>query len=1232
MRSVVARTWALFTSKSILDSSCLVYDSAAGASLIKDKRLLSSYRAQLIPDAIRGVGDHEGGIDVKGFGRLRPPFNKLSEVAYCPDAIANIIADADLKEYFDIVRVYNDNHDSVVLVDKDTREQIEFKCNGENMFVCDMDSVNPTTGPKRVFTTYYQALGLSKSSIKAMFKVGRLHRGTGYRVKSQLLKLVSNNTLMELGLTVGDVENYFEFMHLRQCDGCKFGKAKSPDAVMPEHEKVIGLRVAHVCHLDVVHLTSKSLPTGVKAKVRDDSGKTKDDWRIMFLVLIDDFSGYCMAVRIRDRSWETFTAAIALFSAAFKKHGHDTTGSKWEFDHEGSIVPTIRAVAERCPGLTLSAATGGRHSRKAERNLQTLGDSWKAMITGLQYPTPGVLLPLAYLEAVHLSNISFRGQNDVLTPQEIVVGSKPKARHYLDGAFGDLVSFYQKRNGMKKDEKLQQVGILAGRDRMFHDSYKVINLDTGKITVQHKIDPVDMNPLYMRQILSLNDDLTPADLDGTTEEELELQSEIPSTGSENTDCNIILEPDQSQSAPELTPKRPQENVATPKLDQLLREWLSDPAQRVELLRALQLEQEQDTEHFAAEEPPPEVAPPKEQVLEEPPLPEEKRSKPPRNRGRDSRKRKAAAARLPSAQDSQKPVSPVAANTRGRKPREPVEPTKTSSSGRRLKTTGDRRHFVFEYTIKQAIKKFGTGPTMDSVLKELLQMRAQGVWDFIMPHEAGSHGKRPLPTLIFCKEKFDAFNDFEKLKCRLCIAGSMQSLAPHQESSSPTVSLNSVLLVLAIAAKRKMHKFVGDVSGAYLLSDLDEPEQARLSKEVSTILVDNDPELLKFLNSKGELTVSILKAAYGLLQSSNLWFKLCTKVLKDLGYTPTAMDPCVFHKKHKEDWSYITLFVDDLLGCFDDPKEEGRFIAGMCRALGENKLLKSNKCDSEMSYIGMQIVTKPNGDIMVNQKGYLTGLLENYNVVKTAEYPFGGKFMDQTEDNAGEEVSEHDYLSLSMSLLYLASKTRPDILYPNIVLSGRAKTHLRSDYDKLTKILEYLNNTKDLSLVFRSEGDIHLNGCVDASFNQHPDAKGHTGFLISPDLMGSASVMTKSLKQKSVADSTAESELIALHECVQNLLWVVNLAEELGYKQVGVPVRNDNEATIGMAAKEQVMFKGRSKFINRKYFSVHQHVEDGTLKLVFVGTDDNVADFLTKALMGNKFRRFRLDIMGSRGEE
>jgi hypothetical protein len=151
--------------------------------------------------------------------------------------------------------------------------------------------------------------------------------------------------------------------------------------------------------------------------------------------------------------------------------------------------------------------------------------------------------------------------------------------------------------------------------------------------------------------------------------------------------------------------------------------------------------------------------------------------------------------------------------------------------------------------------------------------------------------------------------------------------------------------------------------------------------------------------------------------------------------------------------------------------------------------------------------------------------------------------------------------------------------------------------------------------------------VDASFNHHFDAKGHSGVVVFAS-DGSAGVLFKSLKQKTVANSSCEAELIALHEAVLHLLWIARVYTELGYTHDGaIQVQQDNKAAILLSSQNPVNFKGRSKFINRLYFSVFEHVENGDVELVYYGTDDTVADFLTKALIGDKFRKFKVALMG-----
>ena len=92
--------------------------------------------------------------------------------------------------------------------------------------------------------------------------------------------------------------------------------------------------------------------------------------------------------------------------------------------------------------------------------------------------------------------------------------------------------------------------------------------------------------------------------------------------------------------------------------------------------------------------------------------------------------------------------------------------------------------------------------------------------------------------------------------------------------------------------------------------------------------------------------------------------------------------------------------------------------------------------------------------------------------------------------------------------------------------------------------------------------------------------------------------------------------------------MANILEELGVKdQYPIDVFEDSKSAIHMSTNETVNFRGRSKFIDRKFFSIYQHVEDGKINLVYVGTESMIADFFTKALVGNKFTSFKFSIMG-----
>ena len=118
------------------------------------------------------------------------------------------------------------------------------------------------------------------------------------------------------------------------------------------------------------------------------------------------------------------------------------------------------------------------------------------------------------------------------------------------------------------------------------------------------------------------------------------------------------------------------------------------------------------------------------------------------------------------------------------------------------------------------------------------------------------------------------------------------------------------------------------------------------------------------------------------------------------------------------------------------------------------------------------------------------------------------------------------------------------------------------------------------------------------------------------------------KQETVSKSSAEAELIALHEAVTYLVWVLNIYKEFGISQRPVEVFEDNKSTIAMALDKQISYKGRSKFIDRKFFGVYEHIDNGDIKLVYVGTEQQIADYFTKIILGERFKGIRYSIMGS----
>jgi len=275
----------------------------------------------------------------------------------------------------------------------------------------------------------------------------------------------------------------------------------------------------------------------------------------------------------------------------------------------------------------------------------------------------------------------------------------------------------------------------------------------------------------------------------------------------------------------------------------------------------------------------------------------------------------------------------------------------------------------------------------------------------------------------------------------------------------------------------------------------------------------------------------------------------------------------------------------------------------------------------VNYLGMTISTNQSGDkVFLQQPNFIDQVLKEYNITGTAPSPATHSLF---QNNDNEEMTEKKtFASMVMKLMYLAKRTRPDILCAATFLSTRIHTCTHDDFKKVMRVYKYLNGTKAYGLNI-SPTSLELEADVDASYAVHSDAKGHGGAIIRIGRHGIVS--GKSWKLKLVARSSTEAELIALHDATAKILWLRKLCEELGISTSQPTIINqDNLSTMKIIMKGKL--SGKTKHMDVRYFFVKEKIDEGKIQLRYKPTSDMSADHFTKPITGSQHYRL-IQMMG-----
>ena len=447
-----------------------------------------------------------------------------------------------------------------------------------------------------------------------------------------------------------------------------------------------------------------------------------------------------------------------------------------------------------------------------------------------------------------------------------------------------------------------------------------------------------------------------------------------------------------------------------------------------------------------------------------------------------------------------------------------------------------------------------------------------------------------------RTKLNADSSINKFKARLVVKGYAQVYGvDYSDTFAPVARMDTIRLLLAVAAHKNWKVFQMDVKSAFLNGDLQEEIYV---EQPAGFVVQGEEDKVYMLK----------KALYGLKQAPRAWYGRIDDYLTGFGFQKSLSESTLYVKKIDDDVLIVSLYVDDLLVTGSNLQQIERFKQDMMQAFEMSDL-------GLMSFfLGMEI-KQSRGVIFIGQEKYAKEILKKFQMenCKPTATPMNQKDKFSKEDGTAR-VNEEKYRSLIGCLLYLTA-TRPDIFYATNLLSRfmhcPSELHMRA----AKRILRYIKGTCSFGVKFMQCKTLKLHGFSDSDWGGFiDDMKSTSGFCFN---LGSAIFSWSSKKQSIVAQSTAEAEFIAATAAVNQALWLQKLLRDLHMEEEeATEISVDNQAAI--AISNNPVFHGKTKHFNIKLYFIREVQKNGDVKLLYCRTEDQMADLFTKALPANRF--------------
>jgi hypothetical protein len=480
-------------------------------------------------------------------------------------------------------------------------------------------------------------------------------------------------------------------------------------------------------------------------------------------------------------------------------------------------------------------------------------------------------------------------------------------------------------------------------------------------------------------------------------------------------------------------------------------------------------------------------------------------------------------------------------------------------------------------------------------REITSLKDNNVWDLVKLPRGG----KVVGCKWVFKEKLGPNGQVARFKARLVAQGfSQRKGEDYEETFSPVVRMESVRSLLAFGAKNNMIIHQMDVETAFLNGNL--TENVYMSQPEGFVVEGKEDHVCK-LN----------KSIYGLKQSSRCWNVALHDHLCKIGLVQSLNDPCIYYSEDKT--KICAVYVDDIILLADNELS----MSNIKKEVSSKFIVKDL---GELDYFLGIHVRNDVDSIILSQSSYIERMLERFSMdqCKPVPTPVDPNVKLVKADEESELVDVTLYQSAVGSLLYLSTRTRPDIAYAVGSVAKYCSKPTKEHWVAVKRIMRYLRGTISFGLHYPKAGAASLVGFSDSDWGgDQDDRRSTSGYVF---MLGDCCISWKSKKQACVALSTAEAEYIALSGAGQECVWLKRLMGDLDVCTDNCILYEDNQSAIALTKNPQ--FHGRSKHIAIRYHYIRELVENRVLKVEYCSTSDMIADVFTKGLCRETFVKLR----------